>query len=99
MAESAYARQTARGGVPDLNDPVYARPDAPIRTTRCTPVSDIVNPGGVPCVCRVFAAQRCSASISVVQRCFGGDRDLDCNAEFIAASDPTIRTAKDTAAC
>jgi hypothetical protein len=29
MAESAYARQTARGGVPDLNDPVYARQEAP----------------------------------------------------------------------
>jgi hypothetical protein len=29
MAGSAYARQTARGGVPDLNDPVYARQEAP----------------------------------------------------------------------
>jgi hypothetical protein len=48
---------------------------------------------------RVFAAQRRSTPIFVVQPFIDGDRDVNRDVESIAASDPTIRTAKGTAAC
>jgi hypothetical protein len=48
---------------------------------------------GVPCVYRVFAAQRRSASISVAQPFIDGCRDFNRDAESVSAADPNTKTA------